>query len=98
LIEASESRYGTLEFEPFTAGGWWQILKDRAKAAGVIGTTCEPVSPHGLRRGGITEAYKNGASEAELQAWARHKDSRTTRRYVAVEAGMSNSPARKTGL
>jgi integrase len=92
------SRYGTLEFEALAAGSWWQILRDRAKAAGVTGTTREPVSPHGLRRGGITEAYRGGASEAELQAWARHKDSRTTRRYVAVEAGMSNSPAKKTGL
>jgi integrase len=89
---------GQLEYEAMTPGAFAKILKARAAAAGVKGTDLEPISPHGLRAGLITEAYRNGAREADIQRHARHSDPRTTRGYVRAEEAMVSTPTKKTGL
>jgi integrase len=45
-----------------------QILVRRAAAAGIKGTRLEPVTPHGMRAGFVTTAYRNGVSDEEIMA------------------------------
>ena len=40
-------------------------LLKRAAEAGLKGTLAEPVSPHGLRAGFVTTAYRNGVPDKE---------------------------------
>ena len=59
-----------------------QSLLTRAAAAGVTGTTLEPVTPHGLRTGFVTTAYRNGVSDKEIMGHPRHCSLTTMRSYV----------------
>ena len=43
-----------------------QILLKRAAKAGLKGTLAEPFSPHGLRAGFVTTAYRNGVPDEEI--------------------------------
>ncbi len=43
-----------------------QILLRRAAQAGLKGTLDEPISPHGLRAGFVTTAYRNGVPDEEI--------------------------------
>ena len=52
-----------------------RIVKQHAQAVGIV------MSPHGMRASFITLAFEGGADLALVQDGARHKDSRTTRRY-----------------
>lgn len=54
-----------------------RAVKIIAKRAGVTGR----VSPHALRRSGITEALGSGIPVQDVQHWAGHADPRTTSRY-----------------
>lgn len=74
------------------------VLARRAAAAGLSGTVQEPVSPHGLRAGFVTQAYKAGASDEAIMAHTRHRDLRTMRGYVRRARLVADSPARKLGL
>jgi integrase len=74
------------------------ILRRRAEAAGIVGTTEEPVSPHGLRAGFVTQAYKAGVGDEAIMAHTRHRDLRTMRGYVRRARLVEDSPARKLGL
>ncbi|WP_431272875.1 hypothetical protein [Dankookia sp. P2] len=42
------------------------ILRRRAAAAGITGTALEPISPHGLRAGFVTEAYRAGVPDEAI--------------------------------
>ena len=42
------------------------MLLRRAAVAGVKGALAEPVSPHGLRAGFVTTAYRNGVPDEEI--------------------------------
>ena len=59
-----------------------QILRRRAAAAGVNGTLMEPVTPHGIRAGFVTTAYKNGVPDEEIMGHTRHRSPATMRGYV----------------
>jgi integrase len=74
------------------------ILLRRAAAAGVRGTPEEPVTPHGLRAGFVTQAYKAGVGDEEIMAHTRHRDLRTMRGYVRRARLSQDSPAKKLGL
>jgi integrase len=74
------------------------VLARRAAAAGLVGTLQEPVSPHGLRAGFVTQAYKAGASDEAIMAHTRHRDLRTMRGYVRRARLVSDSPAKRLGL
>ena len=58
-----------------------QLLK-RAATAGVKGTMLEPVTPHGMRAGFVTTAYRNGVSDEEIMGHTRHRGLTTMRSYV----------------
>jgi integrase len=74
------------------------ILRRRAEAAGVTGSVDEPISPHGLRAGFVTEAYRAGLRDEEIMGHSRHTDLKTMRRYVRRAKLMLDSPATKLGL
>ncbi len=74
------------------------ILGRRATAAGVKGTLFEPVTPHGMRAGFVTTAYKNGVPDEEIMGHTRHRSLTTMRGYVRrAKLGIA-SPSGKLGL
>lgn len=107
-LQASDCRYGpvfrkvtvwgTVEPQALHPDAVRQILQKRAKAAGLSVTGLERISPHGLRSGFVTEAYRAGARDEEIMAHTRHKDLKTMRAYVRWAKLVSDSPARKLGL
>ena len=58
----------------------------------------ERLSPHGLRAGFITEAYRQGARNEEIMEHTRHRDLRTMRGYVRRAKLLCESPVKKLGL
>ncbi len=75
-----------------------QILLKRAYRAGIKGTIAEPISPHGLRAGFVTTAYRNGVSDEEIMGHTRHRSLTTMRSYVRRGKLSPKSPAAKLGL
>lgn len=75
-----------------------QILQKRAALAGITGTLLEPVTPHGMRAGFVTTAYRNGVPDEEIMGHTRHRDLRTMRSYVRRAKLTQTSPAGKLGL
>ena len=75
-----------------------QILLKRAALAGIKGTRLEPVTPHGMRAGFVTTAYRNGVPDEEIMGHTRHRDLRTMRSYVRRAKLSHASPAGKLGL
>ena len=75
-----------------------QILLKRAAQAGVKGTLAESVSPHGLRAGFVTTAYRNGVPDEEIMGHTRHRSLTTMRSYVRRAKLSQVSPASKLGL
>jgi integrase len=75
-----------------------QILLRRAAKAGVKGSLAEPVSPHGLRAGFVTTAYRNGVPDEEIMGHTRHRSLTTMRSYVRRAKLSPSSPAGKLGL
>ena len=75
-----------------------QILLKRAAQAGLKGTLAESVSPHGLRAGFVTTAYRNGVPDEEIMGHTRHRSLTTMRSYVRRAKLSQTSPASKLGL
>ena len=75
-----------------------QILLKRAGVAGIKGTLAEPVSPHGLRAGFVTTAYRNGVPDEEIMGHTRHRSLATMRGYVRRSKLSQVSPSSKVGL
>jgi len=75
-----------------------QILRRRAAAAGLIGTALEPISPHGLRAGFVTEAYRAGVPDEAIMGHTRHRDLASMRRYVRRARLEADTPSRRLGL
>jgi integrase len=50
-----------------------QILLKHAAKAGLGGTLAEPFSPHGLRAGFVTTAYRNGVPDEEIMGHTQHR-------------------------
>ena len=75
-----------------------QVLLRRASAAGLKGTLLEPVSPHGLRAGFVTTAYRNGVSDEEIMGHTRHRSLTNMRSYVRRAKLSGTAPAGKLGL
>ena len=93
------TRWGRVEAGRALSGeGVRQILARRAVQAGISGTAREPVSPHGLRAGCITQAYQAGLRDEDIMAHTRHRALATMRRYVRRARLLDDSPARKLGL
>ena len=65
---------------------------------GVLVIGAERLSPHGLRAGFVTEAYKAGARDEQIMAHTRHRDLKTMRGYVRRARLVEDSPAKLLGL
>ena len=91
-------RWGGVEAARLHPDAVRQILRRRGAQAGIEGSALEPVTPHGLRAGFVTQAYRRGARDEEIMAHTRHKDLKTMRRYVRRARLMDDSPSRLLGL
>ena len=92
------NRGGVVEAARLSPDAVRQILLKRAAKAGVRGTLAEPVSPHGLRAGFVTTAYRNGVPDEEIMGHTRHRSLTTMRSYVRRAKLSQASPAGKLGL
>ena len=75
-----------------------QILLKRAATAGIEGTMLEPITPHGMRAGFITTAYRNGVPDEEIMGHTRHRSLPTMRGYIRRGKLGKETPAGKLGL
>jgi integrase len=92
------TRWNTVASARLSADAVRQILLRRAALAGIKGTRLEPVTPHGMRAGFVTTAYRNGVPDEEIMGHTRHRDLRTMRGYVRRAKLSQASPAGKLGL
>ena len=92
------NRGGTVGPNRLSADAVRQILLKRAAQAGIKGTLAEPVSPHGLRAGFVTTAYRNGVPDEEIMGHTRHRSLATMRGYVRRSKLSLVSPSGKLGL
>ncbi len=92
------NRGGKVEAGRLSTDAVRQILLKRAAQAGIEGTLAEPVTPHGLRAGFVTTAYRNGVSDEEIMGHTRHRSLTTMRSYVRRAKLNQTSPAGKLGL
>ncbi len=107
-LDASETSYGpvfrkidkwgTIETNRLCPEAVRQILRRRATEAGVTVPANERLSPHGLRAGFITQAYKAGARDEAIMSHTRHSDLKSMRRYVRRAKLMDDNPAKLLGL
>ena len=89
---------GAIEQARLTTGSVRDILLKRAIDAGVTGTWQEPVSPHGLRAGFVTAAYRNGVPDEEIMGHTRHRSLASMRTYVRRAKLGGTSPSGRFGL
>ncbi|HME24817.1 MAG TPA: site-specific integrase [Acetobacteraceae bacterium] len=92
------NRGGTVKATRLVPDAVRQILLKRAAQAGLKGTLPEPVSPHGLRAGFVTTAYRNGVPDEEIMGHSRHRSLTTMRSYVRRAKLSQASPAGKLGV
>src|ERR1700691_1701695 len=92
------NRGGAVETVRLVPDAVRQILLKRAAKAGLKGTLAESVSPHRLRAGFVTTAYRNGVPDEEIMGHTRHRSLNTMRSYVRRAKLSRNSPAGKLGL
>ena len=92
------NRGGVVEHARLTAGAVRQVLMKRAGQAGIPSTWAEPVSPHGLRAGFVTAAYRNGVPDEEIMGHTRHRSLTSMRTYVRRAKLGNASPSGKVGL
>ena len=92
------NRGGAVETARLGADAVRQILLKRAAQAGVKGSLAEPITPHGLRAGFVTTAYRNGVPDEEIMGHTRHRSLTTMRSYVRRAKLSGSSPAGKVGL
>jgi len=68
----------------------WHLVRRLARRAGVL--SWAQLSPHSLRHTAITLALDAGASLRDVQDYAGHADTRTTRRYDHSRHNLDRSP------
>ena len=92
------NRGGVVERARLTTDAVRQILLKRAAKAGLKGTLAEPFSPHGLRAGFVTTAYRNGVPDEEIMGHTRHRSLTTMRSYVRRAKLMRSARATIAGF
>ncbi|MBV8913370.1 MAG: site-specific integrase [Acetobacteraceae bacterium] len=92
------TRQGTLRSGALSGEAVRLIVVRRAKLAGIKATRLEPISPHGLRAGFVTTAYRNGIPDEEIMGHSRHRSLTVMRSYVRRSKLSHASPAGKVGL
>ncbi len=92
------NKAGRTEVRRLSEDGVRQILLRRAAQAGIQGSLAEPISPHGLRAGFVTTAYRNGVPDEEIMGHTRHRSLTTMRSYVRRAKLSQTRPTGKLGL
>ncbi len=92
------TRHGTVRGSALSGEAVRLIVLKRAKLAGVKGSPLEPLSPHGLRAGFVTAAYRNNIPDEEIMGHTRHRSLTVVRSYVRRSKLSQASPAGKVGL
>ena len=92
------TRHGTPRAAALSGEAVRLILLKRARLARVKGTRLEPISPHGLRAGFVTAAYRNNVPDEEIMGHSRHRSLTVMRSYVRRSKLSHASPAGKVGL
>jgi integrase len=92
------TRHATVGSKRLSPEAVWRVLKSRAEMAGLKGTMLEPISPHGMRAGFVTTAYRNGVADEEIMGHTRHRSLSTMRGYVRRAKLGKASPSGKVGL
>lgn len=92
------TQWGTVGAKRLHPDAVRQILLRRAAFAGIKGTLLEPVTPHGMRAGFVTTAYRNGVLDEEIMGHTRHRSLTTMRSYVRRARLRSASPSSKLDL
>ena len=92
------TRQGTTRSGALSGEAVRLIVVRRAKLAGLKATRLEPISPHGLRAGFVTTAYRNGVPDEEIMGHSRHRSLTVMRSYVRRSKLSQASPAGKVGL
>lgn len=91
-------RWGHILPDRLHADGIRRIVKRAAADSGITVAAHEALSPHGLRVGFVTEAYRAGAREEDIMHHTRHTSAATMRLYVRRSNKMSDHPGRLLGL
>jgi integrase len=92
------TQWGTVGTKRLHPDAVRQILGKRAVTAGIKGTLLEPVTPHGMRAGFVTTAYRNGVPDEEIMGHTRHRSLTTMRSYVRRAKLGTASPSAKLDL
>lgn len=92
------NRWGRISDDRLHPDGVRRIVLRAAKRAGLTIASHEALSPHGLRAGFITEAYRRGAREADIMQFTRQKSLATMRRYIRRSDKASDNPSGLLGL
>ena len=92
------NKAGRVEARRLSEDAVRQILLRCAAAARMQGTLAEPISPHGLRAGFVTTAYRNGVLDEEIMGHTRHRSLATMRSYVRRAKLSGKAPSGKLGL
>jgi integrase len=92
------NRGGVVEKGRLSSDAVRQILLKRAEQAGLSAKWSEPLSPHSMRAGFVTTAYRNGVPDEEIMGHTRHRSLTTMRSYVRRAKLDRSSPAGKVGL
>ncbi len=92
------TRHSTIRLAALSGEAVRLIVLKRARLAGIKGSRLEPVSPHGLRAGFVTSAYRANIPDEEIMGHSRHRSLATMRSYVRRSKLSHASPAGKVGL
>ncbi len=92
------TRHGTMRVAALSGEAVRLVVLKRARLAGIKGSRLEPVSPHGLRAGFVTSAYRANIPDEEIMGHSRHRSLTTMRSYVRRCKLSHASPAGKVGL
>jgi len=92
------TRHDSIRTGALSGEGMRLIVVKRAELAGIKATRLEPISPHGLRAGFVTSAYRNGVPDEEITGHSRHRSLTVMRNYVRRSKLSHASPAGKVGL
>ena len=92
------TRHNTIRAAALSGEAVRLVVLKRARLAGIKGSRLEPVSPHGLRAGFVTSAYRANIPDEEIMGHSRHRSLATMRSYVRRSKLSHASPAGKVGL
>ena len=92
------TRWGKVSPTRFSPDAVRQVVVKRAAQAGLAGTRLDSITPHGLRAGFVTTAYKNGVPDEAIMEHTRHRSLTVMRSYVRRAKLGTASPAGKLGL